>query len=203
MRNGLRRIGICLLAAVLIWFGGFLRDKQTLRDELIRLHVVGASDSQEDQQMKLRLKDAVVESLRNDMSKLADAEEAKEYLQENLPKIESFANDVLRKMGCEDSVRVSLGREEFSTRVYDTFTLPAGVYEALRITVGEGDGKNWWCVVFPGLCLPATADGFEDAAACAGFSDPLTAALEGEAGYEVRFFLLDVLGRVENFLHRE
>lgn len=180
-----------------------LADKQLLRNELIRLHVVAASDSAEDQDMKLRLKDAVVESLREDMAKLGDAEEAKAYLQENLPKIEAFANRFLESAGCTDHARVSLALEEFSTRVYDTFTLPAGVYEALRITIGEGDGKNWWCVVFPGLCLSATAEGFEDAAACAGFSDSLTAALEGEEGYELRFFLLDVLGRVENFLHQE
>ena len=203
MRKALRRIGVCLLAAALIWFGGLLRDKQTLREELIRLHVVGASDSAEDQAIKLRLKDAVVESLREDVGKLADVEEARTYLQTHLPKIESFANNFLREIGCEDTVRVSLGQEEFSARVYDTFTLPAGVYDALRITIGEGEGKNWWCVVFPGLCLPATSDGFEEAAACAGFSDTLTAALEGDEGYEVRFFLLDVLGRMENFLHKE
>ena len=199
----MRRICICLLAAVLVWFGGLLRDKQTLRNELIRLHVVGASDSAEDQSTKLLLKEALVESLREDMANLSSAEEAKAYLQENLPKIESFSNDFLQGMGCSDTAGVSLALEAFQTRVYDTFTLPAGVYDALRITIGEGEGKNWWCVVFPGLCLPATTEGFEDAAACAGFSESLTSALEGEDGYELRFFLLDVLGRVENFLYRE
>ena len=203
MIKGLRRIGICLFAVSLVWLGGLLGDKQMLRNELVRLHVVGASDSDADQAMKLRLKDAVVESLREDMGKLTDAGEAKAYLQENLPKIEAFANQFLRSAGCTDSARVTLAVEEFTTRVYDTFTLPAGVYDALRITIGEGDGKNWWCVVFPGLCLPATAEGFEEAAACAGFSDPLTSALEGEDGYELRFFLLDALGRMENFLHQE
>ena len=90
---------------------------------------------------------------------------------------------------------VTLGKEVFDTRYYDTFTLPAGVYEALRITIGEGQGKNWWCVVFPTLCVPATSDGFEDVAAGAGFPDALTSALEGESGYELRFFLLDLLGK--------
>ena len=203
MKKGMRRIGICLLVAAFVWVGGLMRDKQTLRDELIRLHVVGASDSADDQTLKLQLKDAAVEWLREDMAKLADVEEAKTYLQENLSKIESMANDFLRDMGCSDQVQVSLGTEAFSTRVYDTFTLPAGIYDALRITIGEAEGRNWWCVVFPGLCLPATSEGFEDAAACAGFSDSLTAALKGDAGYEIRFYLLDVLGRVENFLFAE
>ena len=203
MRKALRRITFCLVIVAAFWICTLIADKQTLRQELVRLHVVAASDSAEDQAMKLRLKDAVVESLKAEMENLADAEEARAYLQENLPKIEALANRVLQEAGCSDAATVSLAVEEFSTRIYDTFTLPAGVYDTLRITIGEGEGKNWWCVVFPGLCLPATAEGFEDAAACAGFSDSLTAALEGETGYEVRFWVLDVLGRLENFLHQE
>ena len=106
---------------------------------------------------------------------------------------------MLKEAGCGDLATVSLAVEEFATRVYDTFTLPAGVYEALRITIGEGEGKNWWCVVFPTLCVPATSQGFEDVAAGAGFPDTLTAALEGEEGYEIRFYLLDLLGKVEGY----
>ena len=202
MRRMVGRVLFCLVLAAAFWTGPLIADKQTLRRELVRLHVVGASDSQEDQAIKLWLKDAVVESLRSDMAKLSDAQEAKAYLLENLPKIEALANAFLQEAGCEDTAKVSLAVEEFSTRVYDTFTLPAGVYDALRITIGEGEGKNWWCVVFPGLCIPATSEGFEDAASCAGFSDSLTAALEGESGYEIRFWVLDALGRLENFLHR-
>ena len=202
MRRMIGRVLFCLVLAAAFWTGTLIADKQTLRRELVRLHVVGASDSQEDQAIKLRLKDAIVESLRSDMAKLADAQEAKAYLSENLPKIEALANTFLQEAGCEDTAQVSLTVEEFSTRVYDTFTLPAGVYDALRITIGQGEGKNWWCVVFPGLCIPATSEGFEDAASCAGFSDSLTAALEGEPGYEIRFWVLDALGRLENFLHR-
>ena len=186
-----------------VWSITVISDKRMLRQELVRLHVVAASDSAEDQAMKLRLKDAVVESLRGDMEKLRDAEEAKAYLQENLPKIESFANQVLQEAGCGDTAQVRLALEEFSTRVYDTFTLPAGLYDALRITIGEGEGKNWWCVVFPGLCLPATGVGFQETASCAGFSNALSGALAGEEKYEIRFWVLDVLGQAENLWHRE
>jgi len=84
-------------------------------------------------------------------------------------------------------------------RNYDTFRLPAGVYESLRIVIGEGEGKNWWCVVFPELCLPATAEGFESVAVGSGFSEALSGALTGETQYEIRFFLLDCFGRLENF----
>ena len=166
------------------------------------LHVVAASDSSEDQATKLKVKDAVVSSLKADLDKLRSADEAVTYLKEHLPQIELLANQILQASGSDDVAGVSLQMEEFPTRYYDTFALPAGVYQALRITIGAGDGKNWWCVAFPGLCLPATTSGFEDAASCAGLSDGLTATLEEKSGYEIRFWLLDALGRLENFLHR-
>ena len=76
------------------------------------------------------------------------------------------------------------------------------MYDALRITIGEGKGQNWWCVTFPSLCLPATSEGFEAVASCAGFSDELIDTLEGKNGYEIRFYFLDLLGRIENLLGR-
>lgn len=200
MRKLIRRIGFCFLLAALVWCGTLIADRQTLDEELIRLHVVANSDSEEDQAVKLRVRDAVIESLRSAMEGVADVEEAKAYLQENLPRIQQVANDTLDALGCDCEAVVTLCKETFDTRYYDTFTLPAGVYEALRITIGEGEGHNWWCVVFPTLCVPATSEGFADVAAGAGFSEELNGALTGEEEYEVRFFLLDVLGRVENLL---
>ena len=202
MRKALKRIGICLLIVSLVWAAMAIFDRQTLKNELIRLHVVAASDSDEDQALKLRVRDAVVSSLQESMADMADMEQAKAYLQENLPKLEALANRVLREAGCEDVATVSLQLEEFATRYYDTFTLPAGIYEALRITIGEGEGQNWWCVVFPTLCVGATVEEFEETAQCAGLSESLTAALAGEEGYEVRFFLLDALGKLDNLLHK-
>ena len=202
MGKNLKRMGICLLAAVLVWTGMLVKDKRTLREELIRLHVVGASDSQDDQALKLRVKDAVVESLREDLENVADMKQAKAYLQQQLPKIEALANKVLQDAGCADVATASLRMEEFATRYYDTFTLPAGIYESLRITIGPGEGKNWWCVVFPSLCIGTTVAEFEETTQCAGFSEALTGALAGEEPYEVRFFVLDAMGRLENFLNR-
>ena len=202
MGKNLKRMGICMLAAVAVWTIMLVKDKQTLQKELIRLHVVGASNSDEDQALKLRVKDAVVKSLQANLENVADMEQAKAYLQQQLPKIEALANHVLRSAGCSDVAAVSLQTEEFVTRYYDTFTLPAGIYESLRITIGPGTGKNWWCVVFPTLCVGATGEEFEASAHCAGFSEALTGALTGEEPYEVRFFLLDAMGRLENFLHK-
>ncbi len=200
MKKIFKHVSLCLIIVVLIWTVGLIRDRKTLNEELIRLHVVANSDSQEDQAIKLRVRDAVVESLRESMSDISDVEEAKAYIRENLPKIQSVANQVLSSSGVEADAVVTLGKEVFDIRHYDTFSLPAGVYESLRIIIGEGQGHNWWCVVFPSLCLPATSDGFEDVAAGAGFDAELTATLEEESGYEIRFFLLDKLGELENML---
>lgn len=200
MRKLMRRIVFCFLLAALVWCGTLIADREALNEELIRLHVVANSDSEADQTIKLRVRDAVVESLQSAMSDVADVEQAKAYLQENLPKIQEIANSVLKEAGYDGEAVVTLCKEAFDTRYYDTFTLPAGVYEALRITIGEGEGHNWWCVVFPTLCVPATSEGFEDVAAGAGFSDALNGALTGETEYEVRFYLLDALGRLENIL---
>ena len=202
MGKALKRVGICLVVAAMVWCAMILFDKQTLQNELIRLHVVAASDSEEDQALKLRVRDAVVESLQESMENMGDMAQARAYLQENLPKIEALANRVLRAAGSTDVAMVSLQLEEFATRYYDTFTLPAGIYEALRITIGPGEGQNWWCVVFPSLCVGATVEDFEETAHCAGLSDSLTDTLAGEEGYEVHFLILDALGKLENFLHK-
>lgn len=200
MKKMIGCVGICLLAAVFFWCGMLISDHQRLREELIRLHVVANSDSQSDQLLKLQVRDAVTASLQNDLAAITDVQQAKEYLQEKLPYIQQVAQRTLEQLGCEDTVAVSLCREAFDTRVYETFTLPAGVYNALRIVIGDGEGRNWWCVVFPGLCIPAASDEMEDVAAGAGFPDTLNSALTGEPGYELRFAFLDVMGRVENML---
>lgn len=203
MRKLWRRAVFCFLVAAFFWCGTLVADRQRLREELIRLHVVANSNSEADQAVKLQVRDAVMESLRTAMTDISDMAQAKAYLQENLPKIQTIANAALEQAGFDTNAVVTLCKEAFDKRVYDTFTLPAGIYESLRITIGEGEGKNWWCVVFPSLCIPATGDGFEDVAAGAGFPDALNNALTGEDGYEVRFYLLDLLGQVENIIFVE
>jgi len=200
VRKSLKRIGVCILITACFWCGTILADREKLNEGLIRLHVVANSDSVEDQTIKLQIRDAVTQSLQKEQANMADVEQAKAYLQENLPKIQRIANETLEAVGFNGEAVVSLCRETFGTRYYETFALPAGVYEALRITIGEGEGKNWWCVVFPSLCVPATIEGFADTAAGAGFSDRLSGVLTGDETYEVRFLILDALGQLENIL---
>ena len=152
MRQMGKRIGICLLLAAVCWTVGLVRDRAFLNRELIRLHVVANSDSDEDQAVKLRVRDAVLDSIRSDLKMVGDVNQAKAYLRENLPKIQAAANRTLEAAGVDAQAVVTLQKEAFDVRKYDSFSLPAGVYESLRIVIGEGAGKNWWCVAFPPLC---------------------------------------------------
>ena len=198
-----RRLGILALAAgAVTWGAGLLRDSKALEENLVRLHVVANSDSQEDQDLKLQVRDAVVEQLNQVMGTLDSAQAAKDFLSAHLTEIQQTANEVLQEAGSQLKAQVSLALEEFPTRVYDTFQLPAGLYEALRITIGEGEGHNWWCVVFPTLWVPAPSEGFQETAEAAGLSDRLAGTLtQDSGGYEIRFRLLDWLGQVKNWFH--
>ena len=199
MRKFAKFLCTSLVILSALWLLGVCTDRQTLGEKVIRLHVVGASDSEADQKVKLQVRDAIVEALQRDMDQFADPAAAKAFLQENLQAIEAIANDTLKSTGFSQKATVTLTEEAFPVRHYDTFSLPSGVYQSLRVTIGEGEGKNWWCVVFPSLCLPATGEDFGDTAAGAGFSQGLSGALKGEPTCQVRFFLLDLMGKLENF----
>ena len=197
MKRHLRRLALVAFAVICIYGWGIVTDSQALHDQLLRLHVVGASDSREDQDVKLLVRDAILQSLEEGLRDVTDPQQAWDYVARMLPKVEAAANRCLAAAGFSDTVAVSLTQEAFPTREYDTFSLPAGVYKALRVVIGEGEGQNWWCVVFPQLCMGTEAE-FVETANMAGFSEELTGTLEGE--YELRFWLLEKLGEVKNRL---
>ena len=201
MRKIAKLISTLLLLVAAFYLGTVASDRQALSQNLIRLHVVADSNSAEDQAIKLQVRDAITAKLETVMDELPDLETAKAYLEAHLPELEQIANDALKAAGNGCQAVVTLAKEAFPTREYDTFTLPAGIYESLRVTIGSGEGKNWWCVVFPSLCASATTDGFEDTAVGAGFSDRVAGTLTGKQEYKVRFFLLDCFGWVENWIY--
>ena len=196
MKKLLKMAAFALAVYAAFWCGSVVSDRNALNENLIRMHIVANSDSEEDQALKLKVRDAVIQKLQDTMEAFPTIEEARKYLQSHLPELQEFVNQVLSELGSADSAVVTLDHEPFDTREYDSFTLPAGYYEALRITIGQGQGKNWWCVVFPSLCV-GSSDDFADTAAGAGFSETLTDTLQDAP--QIRFFLLDWLGRVENF----
>ena len=192
---------ICLIGYFVLSYAGLLTDKTQLQNDLIRLHVVANSDTEEDQNIKLKVKDAIVSYLQPKMDKFTDKEEATAFLQENIAELEKIANQVLSELGQNMSATVTFAREAFNTREYETFKLPAGVYDSLRIQIGEGEGENWWCVAFPSLCMQTTSEAFAQTAVSSGFSDSVVNTISEDDGYEVRFFFMDLLGRIENFFY--
>lgn len=177
------------------------KDRQTLNEQIIRLHVVADTDEAVDQELKLQVRDEILRLVDTIKEGATSKEEALTRLKEQLPALEEAANRVLSREGKACDAVVTLKQEAFPTRVYDTFTLPAGIYDSLRVTIGSGQGKNWWCVVFPDLCIPAASAEVEDTAVEAGFSDTLSKTLTQQEGYEIRFWLLDCMGKIQNFLH--
>lgn len=201
MLKFVKKVMAIVLVLSLCGLGVLLADRQKLNKEIVRLHVVANSDSAEDQNIKLQVRDALLAYIEKNMQGITDAQRAKEYFGEHLVQLEETANAVLSAFG---SVRakVSLTKEEFGIRQYDTFTLPSGVYDSLRVEIGEAAGQNWWCVVFPSLCTGSCVEEFKDIAVSSGLNDNLTNTLAEQKGYKIRFFFLDCLGRLENFFHR-
>lgn len=200
MKKLLCLLAFLVLCASIFFVGNLVSDREKLENELVRLHVVGASNSDHDQSIKLQIRDAILQALEPMLDGLTDPEQVKSYIQSHLPEIEAAANKALEELGEAKQAAVSFMKEEFPVREYDSFTLPSGVYDSLRVVIGEGEGRNWWCVVFPKMCYSATQ--VKDVTAGAGFSDELTNTITNEKGYKVRFFFLDMVGKMQNFFHR-
>ena len=173
-------------------------DQRKLAEKLVRLHVVANSDSDFDQSVKLEVRDAVLEQAQEIMD---GSEDPKAALLRCLPELKQAAEQRLSELDVQSPVRVTLAKELFPTRTYDTFRLPSGVYTALRVTIGEGQGHNWWCVVFPSLCMTASMDELEQAAEAAGFSETeLRLITEADSGYVIKFKTLELLQKLKTIL---
>lgn len=199
MKKRVISIAALLFAALMLVSGTLVQAEQRrLAEKLIRLHVVANSDSSRDQQIKLRVRDAVLEKTQ---ALLDGAEAPRETLAANLDEIAQTAEDCLRSLGAETLVTVRLGKELFPTRTYETFALPAGVYESLRVRIGAGEGHNWWCVVFPSICLTASMDELELAAQTAGFTDgEIRLITEADEGFVLKFRAVELVQKLKNFL---
>lgn len=147
-------ISVCLSPVT-----GFAQDIEEIRGSVLRLHILANSDSEEDQALKLAVRDRILELDYSLFDSVHSVSEAKEAAEAQLEQIEAAAEEEIRRQGYDYPVHAEVGRMYFPTRVYEDFTLPAGEYEALRLTIGSGEGKNWWCVLYPPLCLPAAESG--------------------------------------------
>ena len=154
-----------------------------IRSETLRLHIIANSDSEEDQQLKLKIRDAVLEAtgeLFAEVSGKTEAVAAAEYSSDD---IKAIAKEIIASEGFDYEVQVEVTEMWFETRSYEGFTLPAGDYDAVRIIIGEGEGKNWWCVMYPALCIPGAEKPLDKYGDNADF-------VSGN-GFEIRFAVIE------------
>ena len=197
--NRLRLSLLCgLLFAIFASFAHFNVACDDLRTNVLRLHIIANSDSESDQALKLKIRDSILKNSGEMFYETENVEEAVAVASKSLDRIEAIANKVIAESGFDYTAKAQICDGYFETREYDDFTLPAGVYKSLTVTVGEGDGKNWWCVIFPEVCLPAASD--------ASLTDSVTAETahfaEGAQRYQMRFWAVEMYEDIKNFFQK-
>ena len=174
------------------------RECDGIRESILRLHVIAASDSEYDQKVKLQLRDRLLLKGSEIFSESRTKREAEIKLETGLEILTDEANTYLESIGYPHKATVTLGKSRFPTKKYDGYTLPAGVYDALKVTIGYGEGQNWWCVMFPALCLPAAKKDIS-------FDGILTKKQQTfitEEKFEIRFWLVEKWQELEkNFIY--
>lgn len=168
--------------------------QQVLAGKLVRLHVIAASDEDAAQAEKLQVRDAVLAYLEPQLADVTDIDAAQDIIAANLDGIEQAARTVT-----PEAVTVTLGPERYPTRAYETFSLPAGEYTSLRVTLGAGEGHNWWCVIFPPLCVESA---LSDRAVETLSDDDVKLITEDGDGYVLRFRVLELWGKLAELLEK-
>ncbi len=173
-------------------FAGFAERIRTLREDVLRLHILADSDSEEDQALKLKVRDALLEESGVLFAGCDTPEEIRKRAEEQQETIRLLAQNVLEENGCDDKVTVQLVQMEFDEKQYKEITMPAGNYDALRILIGEAEGQNWWCVMYPPLCIPSASDVIGDSGTAREcFGEETADILEDAPKYEVKFKCLE------------
>jgi stage II sporulation protein R len=194
-----KKILSLILTLTVFLFAAYAIAKEQLSEEFeiyektLRLHVPANSDSAEDQEVKLKVRDAVINYLAEPMSDCRTKDEAVQKIQDLTTNISLVANNILKDNGFDYTARISVVKENYPTRDYEGISLPAGEYTSLKIELGKAEGQNWWCVLFPQVCIGTSKPA--EALAEVGFTPNqirlLTDADEGE--YVVKFKLLEII----------
>ncbi len=171
---------------------------QSVREDVVRLHILANSDSEKDQNIKLKIRDALLEKNTLILSDGVNQVNAVEYFKLSKDELLETARGVLRENGFDYDVKVYLEKEYFETREYGELIFPAGEYTALKVVLGEGKGRNWWCVMFPPLCVPA-ADDIEVKNNTEDYlTDSGNEIVNGGKKYVIKFKLLEVYEELKN-----
>lgn len=163
-------------------------------DSVIRLHVLANSDGEGDQVLKMKVRDDVLAHTQALLGGVTSREEAEAILRQNLSALKTVAEQTLAREGAPSTVKVTLGKEDYPRRAYETAALPAGEYLSLRVMIGEAKGQNWWCVLFPQMCLSAASAEQKTSCLAAGLSEGQYRFITGTqgTGYRVRFKLVEM-----------
>lgn len=183
----------------------FAESRHNITEDVFRLHVIANSDSDEDQALKLRVRNAVLEASADIFGGAVSADDAKRLSEENLQLFEAVAASEIAASGYDYPVRCEVGTVHFDKRVYGSAELPEGDYSALRVIIGEGEGKNWWCVMFPALCLPAVTNTDEVlslAAENGAISAEELELMQDPENYEVKFYFAEVIKKLYEKLNK-
>jgi len=175
---------------------GFNNSCEKIRCSMLRLHVIANSDSDEDQSLKLLVRDAVLEAGADIFDGSVNVENAKSKLTPRIDELEAVAENTVKENGFDYDVSITVGEEYFNTRTYGNITLPAGRYTAVRVIIGSGEGHNWWCVMFPPMCLPA-AQG--ETSIDAYLENDEVKLVESDPRYEPRFKVVEIYEKLRNY----
>lgn len=189
-------LAIGLVAAIIFSVVGFGADCKKVRNNVVRLHILADSDCEADQNVKLLVRDALLESGAEIFSGTVDVEDASGALECEKEELIRVAENVLRENGFDYGVSINLEREYYTTRTYDTYTLPAGEYLSLKVILGKGEGHNWWCVMFPPLCLPAASPSADIDAVLGTDGAKL---IKSSPKYEMRFKIVEAYETVKSW----
>lgn len=186
-------IAIGIVTAVIFSICSFAKTSEEIRSDVLRLHVIANSDSSVDQNLKLRLRDYILEDGEDIFDGSVNVENAVKKIEPKLAELENSAETFVKNAGFDYGVKITLSNEYFTTRTYESVTLPAGKYLALRVVIGSGEGHNWWCVMFPPMCVPAAdkKDEIENV-----FTDKEIKLVESKPKYEPRFKVVEIYEQI-------
>ncbi|MGN1043798.1 MAG: stage II sporulation protein R [Acutalibacteraceae bacterium] len=185
------------IISVLISFTGFFNRCECISDKIFRLHIIANSDQDFDQDLKLKVRDRILKDFGSKFKNLSDLVSAEKLTEENIENIKRSAIDEIKANGYDYPVEIYITRMYFNTRTYDDISMPAGVYDALRVVIGEGKGKNWWCVMFPPMCVSAACEKDELGTV---LNKEEIEILENKREYNFEFKILEIFFQIKNFI---
>lgn len=172
----------------------FIEASESISDEVFRLHILANSNSEADQQLKLKVRDEILIAGEELFKGCNSVEEAIKVCSENLDFFQQAAQKCIAENGAVYTVKATVDKEYFNTREYEKITLPSGIYNALKIEIGEAKGKNWWCVMFPAICLPSVSEDEINEV----LSEDEIKLINSNNKYEIRFKIVEIYEKIKS-----